>query len=104
VPTYPGIPPEFAYPAAFGDLVAAALALIAIPLVANDMKAARPMVWIVSIEGTLDLWVAITLCDVLRRAAFHGAGILDPRVLGARAAGNALHYVRHSAELLAEPT
>jgi len=31
--TYPGLPPQFAYPAAFGDLVTAILALIAIPFV-----------------------------------------------------------------------
>jgi hypothetical protein len=31
--TYPGLPAEFAYPAAFGDLITAALALVAIPLV-----------------------------------------------------------------------
>jgi hypothetical protein len=31
--TYPGLPPEFAYPAAFGDLVTAIIAFLAIPLV-----------------------------------------------------------------------
>jgi len=65
--TYPGIPTQFAYPAAFGDLIAAALALTAIPLVANNMKAARLMVWIFSIEGMVDLCIAITL------ATYHGA-------------------------------
>jgi hypothetical protein len=30
--TYTGIPPQFAYPAAFGDLLAALLALAVIPL------------------------------------------------------------------------
>ena len=33
--THPGIPPQFAYPAAFGDLLAAVLALAAIPAVAR---------------------------------------------------------------------
>ena len=32
--TYPGLPPEFAYPAAFGDLVTAILAFVAIVSVA----------------------------------------------------------------------
>src|SRR6267143_6756129 len=30
--TYPGLPPEFAYPAAFGDLATAMIAFVAIPL------------------------------------------------------------------------
>jgi hypothetical protein len=41
---YPGIPQQFAVPAAFGDLVAAVLALIAIPAVANRSPLARPLV------------------------------------------------------------
>src|SRR2546426_11020228 len=59
--TYAGIPAEFAYPAAFGDLLAALLALAAIPVVARNMRGARLMVWLFSIEGTLDLLVAIAL-------------------------------------------
>ena len=31
--TYPGLPPEFAYPAALGDLLTAIIAFLAIPLV-----------------------------------------------------------------------
>src|SRR2546428_12703909 len=59
--TYAGLPAEFAYPAAFGDLLAALLALAAIPVVARNMRGARLMVWLFSIEGTLDLLVAIAL-------------------------------------------
>src|SRR5712671_5355177 len=44
--TYPGIPGEFAYPAAFGDLLAAVLALIAIPAVVKNARGARPLVWL----------------------------------------------------------
>lgn len=76
--TYPGIPPQFAYPAAFGDLIAAALALAAIPLVAGDMRAARPVVWIFAIEGTLDLCVAITLATYYRAAPFMGPAYWIP--------------------------
>ena len=39
--TYPGIPSPFAYPAAFGDLLAAVLALIAIPAVATRARSAK---------------------------------------------------------------
>jgi hypothetical protein len=39
---YPGIPPAFAYPAAIGDLLAAVLALIAIPAVVGESRLAPP--------------------------------------------------------------
>ena len=41
---YAGIPPQFAYPAAFGDLLAAVLALIAIPAVAARARGAKFLV------------------------------------------------------------
>src|SRR5205809_2363166 len=43
--TYPGLPPEFAYPAAFGDLLTAIIAFLAIPLVLRVSPLARPIVW-----------------------------------------------------------
>ena len=61
---YPGIPRQFAVPAAFGDLVAAVLALIAIPAVVNRSPLARPLVGLLNIAGTLDLIAAITLSTV----------------------------------------
>ena len=75
---YPGIPPQFAQPAAFGDLIAAALALVAIPLVANDMKSARLMVWIFSIEGLLDLLNAIALATYYGASPFMGPAYWIP--------------------------
>ena len=59
--TYPGMPRQFAYPAAIGDLIAAILAFIAIPAVLKNLPAARPLLWVFNVEGTLDLVVAITL-------------------------------------------
>ncbi len=41
---FPGIPQQFTYPAAFGDLLAAVLALIAIPAVVRPSRLARPLV------------------------------------------------------------
>ena len=41
---YTGMPAQFAYPAAFGDLLAALLALAAIPAVAKNASAARALV------------------------------------------------------------
>src|SRR5438874_6160786 len=58
--TFPGMPPQFAYPAAFGDLVTAILAFTAIPLVRRGAGLAKSAVWILNIFGTLDLLVAIT--------------------------------------------
>jgi hypothetical protein len=55
-----GLPPEFAYPAAFGDLVTAIIAFAAIPLVLRGSRLARPIVWVFNIFGTVDLLVAIT--------------------------------------------
>ncbi|MFZ1952924.1 MAG: hypothetical protein WAU74_22935, partial [Pseudolabrys sp.] len=62
--TYPGIPPQFTHPAAFGDLLAAVLAMIAIPAVATRARSAKLLVWLFNIEGSLDLLVAITLATV----------------------------------------
>ncbi|HSE62341.1 MAG TPA: hypothetical protein VLG15_01885 [Thermoanaerobaculia bacterium] len=76
--TYPGLPREFAYPAAFGDLLAAVLALIAIPAVAANARAARPLVWVFNIEGTLDLLAATTLATVHRAAPYMGPAYWIP--------------------------
>jgi hypothetical protein len=59
--TYPGLPAQFAYTAAFGDLLAAVLALAAIPSVARQARSARPLVWVFNVWGTLDLLAAIVL-------------------------------------------
>jgi hypothetical protein len=76
--TYAGIPAEFAYPAAFGDLIAALLALAAIPVVARNMRGARLMVWLFSIEGTLDLFVAIALATYYAASTFMGPAYWIP--------------------------
>jgi len=62
--TYPGLPQEFAYPAAFGDLVTAIIAFVAIPLVLRGSRLAKPMVWTFNIFGTLDLLAAITTATI----------------------------------------
>jgi len=58
--TYPGLPPEFAYPAAFGDLITAIIAFVSIPLVLRGSRFAKPIVWVFNVFGTVDLLVAIT--------------------------------------------
>jgi hypothetical protein len=62
--TFPGMPPEFAYPAAFGDLITAVLAFAAIPFVLRGSRLAKPTVWIFNIFGTLDLLTAIMTATI----------------------------------------
>jgi len=62
--TFPGMPPQFAYPAAFGDLITAVLAFAAIPLVLRGSTLAKPAVWSFNIFGTLDLLAAITFATI----------------------------------------
>ena len=76
--TYPGLPSQFAYPAALGDVVTAALALIALFLVTGDSRAARPFVWLFNIFGTVDLAVAITLATVHNAPPFMGPSYWIP--------------------------
>jgi hypothetical protein len=76
--TYAGIPPQFAYPAAFGDLLAAFLALAAIPTVYRNITAARLLVWIFNVEGTVDLLVAITLATIYGASAYMGPAYWIP--------------------------
>ena len=76
--TYPGIPPQFAYPAAFGDLLAAVLALAAIAAVVAEARGARLLVWVFNVEGTLDLLAAITLATLYGAAAHMGPAYWIP--------------------------
>lgn len=76
--TYPGIPLQFAYPAAFGDLIAAILALVAIPAVVKNVKGSRILLWIFSVEGTLDLVIAIVLATVYDASAYMGPAYWIP--------------------------
>jgi hypothetical protein len=62
--TFPGVPPQFANPAAFGDLITAVLAFAAIPFVLRSSPLAKPVVWIFNIFGTLDLLAAITTATI----------------------------------------
>jgi hypothetical protein len=74
----PGVPAQFAYPAAFGDLIAAVLALIAIPAVVTRSRFARPLVALFNIEGTLDLILAIALATIYDAAPYMGPAYWIP--------------------------
>jgi len=76
--TYPGIPARFAYPAAFGDLLASILALIAIFAVVRSSRFARPLVGLFNVAGTLDLVQAISLATIHDAAPYMGAAYWIP--------------------------
>jgi len=75
---YAGISPEFAYPAAFGDLLAALLALAAIPAVVKGARGARLLVWVFNVVGSLDLIAAITLATIYGASASMGPAYWIP--------------------------
>jgi hypothetical protein len=70
---YAGMPWQFAYPAAFGDLLVAVLAMAAILT-----RMPRPLVWVFNVVGTVDLLLAITLATVYAAAAFMGPAYWIP--------------------------
>ncbi len=57
--TAEALDPRFANPAAYGDLLAAALALAAVVALRSNFAFAIPLVWIFNIEGFLDLLNAL---------------------------------------------
>jgi hypothetical protein len=76
--TYAGIPPQFAYPAAFVDLLAAILALASIPAVAKGLRSGRILVWLFNVEGSLDLLAAIALATAYGASAYMGPAYWIP--------------------------
>ena len=73
-----GMPRAFAYPAAFGDLLAALLALAALAALIENRRSALALVWIFNVEGSLDLLNAITLATIYRASPFMGAAYWIP--------------------------
>jgi hypothetical protein len=70
--TLPGLAPEFAKPAAYGDFLAAILALIALFALLKNFRFSLLLVWIFNIEGTLDLLDAIAIAT--KYQAIHSMG------------------------------
>jgi len=71
--TYAGIPPQFAYPAAFGDLLASILALMSIPAIVTGHRNGQLLAWVFNIEGSLDLIAAIALATIYGASPYMGA-------------------------------
>jgi hypothetical protein len=76
--TYPGMPPQFAYPAAIGDFITAILAFTTIPAVAKDLPVGRSLVWIFNVFGTVDLIAAITFATIYNAPIYMGAAYWIP--------------------------
>jgi hypothetical protein len=76
--TDPGLPLQFAYPAAFGDLLAAGLAFVAFVAVVQNHPAQRALVWVFNVEGTLDLMLATALATVFSAAPYMGPAYWIP--------------------------
>ena len=76
--TYPGLPLQFAYPAAFGDLITAILALIAIPFVLRGSGFARTAVWVFNVFGSIDLLDAIILATIYNATVAMGPAYWIP--------------------------
>jgi hypothetical protein len=92
---YPGIPAQFTIPAAFGDLLAAVLAVDR-DSGGRDARAQRQaLVWLFNIEGSLDLAAAIAARhrSTTRRQFMGTVAYWIPAFLGAGTAGHPLRHV-----------
>ena len=56
----PGVPAAFAVPAAYGDLLAAVLALLALLALRGEWPGAIALCWLFNLVGTADLLYAVT--------------------------------------------
>jgi len=74
----PGMPPQFAFPAAIGDFIAAFLALVAIPITLRNFRAARGLLWFFNIFGTSDLVAAIVLANIYQAPMYMGPAYWIP--------------------------
>jgi len=72
------LPASSLYPAAFGDLLAAVLALVALLALVKNWRSARFLVWVFALEGTIDLVNAIVLAQLHGAASFMGAAYWIP--------------------------
>ena len=76
--TYPGLPPQFAGPAALGDVLAAVLALAALLALTRNLTVGRLLMWVFNVEGTLDLAAAIVLATVYDASPYMGPAYWIP--------------------------
>lgn len=77
----PQLTASFAYPAAYGDLVASMLAFIALIALRFRWGAAIPIVWIFNLEGSIDLLYAISQGVIHEVGGLLGAAYWIPALL-----------------------
>jgi hypothetical protein len=77
---YPGMPSQFATPSAYGDLLAALLALASLAAIVMKSPLARLLVWVFNIEGSVDLAFAIVLATIYDAPPFMGAAYWIPAI------------------------
>ena len=73
--------PRFAHPAAYGDLLAAVLALIALLAVRLEWPVSIALVWIFNVVGTVDLLYAVTQGMRFVPGDHFGAAFFIPAVI-----------------------
>ncbi len=76
--TLPGMPQQFAVPAALGDFVAALLAALALWAVRRQSPNAKKWVWVFNVWGTADLLVAVALAVAFKSTPFLSAAYWIP--------------------------
>jgi hypothetical protein len=76
--TLPGLSPQFAYPAALGDLLSAVLAMIALFVLRASPTKAIPWLWLFSIVGTIDFISSVTLANIFGAAPYLSAAYWIP--------------------------
>lgn len=77
------LPDDFAIPAAYGDLLAGLLALLALILLRIESKGAVPVVWLFNVIGTIDLLNALRHLEVVPQlgATWYIPTVLVPLLL-----------------------
>lgn len=76
--TAPTMPAHFAVPAAAGDTLSAALALLAAFLLVRESRWAIPMAWTFTVVGVVDFAAAIALSRIFRAADHMGGAYWIP--------------------------
>lgn len=76
--TAPTMPTQFSVPAAAGDTLSAALALLAAFLLVRESRWAIPMTWTFSVVGVVDFAAAIALSRIFRAADHMGGSYWIP--------------------------
>ena len=72
------LPPEFADPAAYGDLAAGVLAIVALVALRGGWRVALPLVWLFNVVGTVDLLHAVIRGFIVDAQANMGAAWFIP--------------------------